>query len=222
MAVTLKALEERGARVDVVVATGGASGVDDRDCDPPTAAAKAEMRMEEQRASCRLFGLGQERLRFLRLEEDAAGHPVSGGGNAARIASALAEAVPDAVVLPHGNDTNAGHRRIYEMVRDAADSWARESARSGAPRTLLALLNRDPKTIAMREDVVVPYGDERAAWKGSLLRCHATQQLRNQRTRGRGFDERILAMDRDTARRHRLHEPYAETFELETYGDLRR
>lgn len=205
----------------LAVATGGAGGVDDCDCVPPTAAAKAALREEEQRASCRLFGLPEERLRFLRLDEDPDGHPVAGEENVARIAAALAEVAPDAIFLPHGNDTNAGHRRVYRMVRDAADAWARRSLGSGAPRTVLALLNRDPKTIAMREDVVKPYDEESAAWKGGLLRCHASQQRRNQRSRGRGFDERILAMDRDTARRHRLAEPYAETFELESYGDLR-
>ena len=217
---TLKALEEGGATVHLAVATSGASGVDDCDCDPPTKQAKAALREEEQRASCRLFGLPEERLRFLRLEEDAGGHPVIGAGNGTLIAAALAEAAPDAVFLPHGNDTSLGHRRVYEMVRSATDAWARRPTGPGASRTVLALLNRDPKTIAMREDVVWPYDGERAAWKGALLRCHASQQRRNQRTRGRGFDERILAMDHDTARRHRLAEPYAEAFELESYGDF--
>lgn len=210
---TLRSLHERPATIVVAVATSGASGVDDADCDPPTAEAKAALREAEQRKSCRLFGLPEGRLAFLRLDEDAGGHPLRGGENLGRVAAVLAEAGPDAVFLPHGHDTNVGHQRIYALVRAAAEAWVRVVADRG----LLVLLNRDPKTIAMREDVLTPYGEERAAWKAALLRCHLTQQRRNLRTRGHGFDERILGMDRETARRHGLGDPYAEAFEVQPF-----
>jgi hypothetical protein len=58
------------------------------------------------------------------------------------------------------------------------------------------LLVRDPKNLGMRVDLITPYDAEAAAWKAALLRCHRSQHERNLRTRGIGFDERILAADR--------------------------
>lgn len=181
----------------------------------PTAEAKAALREAEQRESCRLFGLPEGRLSFLRLEEDGGGHPVRSGENLGCIAAVIADTQPDAAFLPHGHDTNVGHQRIYALFRAAAEAWVR-----AAPgRSLVAFLNRDPKTIAMREDVLTPYGEDLAAWKAALLRCHATQHRRNLRARGLGFDERILRMDRETARRHGLSGAYAEVFEVEVAGE---
>lgn len=205
IAVTLRVLQTRGDALHLAVCTSGAGGVDDADCDPPTPETKAALREREQRESCRRFGLPGRRLRFLRLTEDATAHPVVGGRNTEVVAALLEELRPEAVFLPHGNDTSVGHQRTYALLR------------SCAPAGLVALLNRDPKTIAMREDVLTPYDAERAAWKASLLRLHVTQQRRNLRARGRGFDERILSMDADTAQRYSLAEPYAEAFEVERY-----
>jgi hypothetical protein len=70
----------------------------------------------------------------------------------------------------------------------------------------------------MRFDVATLYGEEEAAWKGELLRCHRSQQERNLRSRGHGFDERVLAMDGDSAASCRLGAPYAEVFEIERVG----
>ena len=78
-----------------------------------------------------------------------------------------------------------------------------------------ALLFRDPKTGAMRDDVILTFDEATAAWKGALLRCHRSQQQRNLNTRGHGFDERILRVNRASAAGLGIAEPYAEAFELE-------
>jgi hypothetical protein len=80
---------------------------------------------------------------------------------------------------------------------------------------MAALLFRDPKTVAGRDDLSLPSDADRAAWKGELLRFHRSQHQRNLNTRGHGFDERILRVNRDSAARLQIAEPYAETFELE-------
>ena len=79
----------------------------------------------------------------------------------------------------------------------------------------MALLNRDPKTIEMRQDVYSVFGEAEALWKGTLLRFHQTQHQRNLRTRQHGFDERILRVNRQTARELGGAAAYAEVFELE-------
>jgi len=77
-----------------------------------------------------------------------------------------------------------------------------------------ALLFRDPKTISLREDAVCAFGGDAASWKRTLLLFHRSQQARNLRTRGSGFDERILEVNRDSAARLGLAEPFAELFEI--------
>jgi len=78
--------------------------------------------------------------------------------------------------------------------------------------------NRDPKTIEMHTDLYMPFGQEEAEWKGELLRFHDSQHQRNLRTRGHGFDERILAVNREIARDLALAHEYAEAFEVELYN----
>ena len=63
------------------------------------------------------------------------------------------------------------------------------------------------------------FGDADAEWKARLLRLHASQHDRNLRSRGVGFDERILALNRKCAEALGLGEPYAEAFELACYED---
>ena len=116
---------------------------------------------------------------------------------------------PDIIFLPHGNDTNNGHRAVYAMVRQIA-------SRSTFPLALLLI--RDPKTISMRTDLYLSFGEGEAAWKAELLRFHDSQHQRNLNTRGYGFDERILRHNRQIAREMSLNEPYAEAFELEVYN----
>ncbi len=190
-----------------VLRTG--SGVEDGYSTPPTLEAMAALRDEEQRASIRFFGLPQARFRLLDLKRDTTDQPVDSPENEALLRRHFGEVPPDIVFIPHGNDTNTGHRAVYSLVR-------RIGRQTGFPRA--ALLNRDPKTIRMRIDAYTPYGEDDAQWKAELLRFHDSQQQRNLNTRGHGFDERILAEDRATARELRLAEPYAEAFEIEVFG----
>lgn len=185
VAVTLKHFADRGARLTLEVLSGGASGVED-----VFAAgweAKTAAREAEQRASSARFGLPEHELRFHRLTEDAGGHMADSSENQARVHAILNSVKPGGVVLPHGNDSNADHRRTFRWF----SAW--RETQSAPP---LALLVRDPKNLGMRVDLITPYDAEAAAWKAALLRCHRSQHERNLRTRGIGFDERILAADR--------------------------
>ena len=110
IAVTLRFFRDRGDEIHLAVLSSSASGVEDSFCRPPTPAAKGAIREREQQAGCRLFGLPEDRLVFLRLAEDESGNPRDDDQNYA-IARAHVQAVqPDLVFLPHGNDPNPGHR----------------------------------------------------------------------------------------------------------------
>jgi hypothetical protein len=113
--------------------------------------------------------------------------------------------------LPHGNDPNAGHRRTYAFFRQSVQEER---------LTLVACLNRDPKTIAMRNDLYLVFGSEIATWKGEMLRIHQSQHQRNLNRRGYGFDERVLAVNRRIAETLGPGVEYAEAFELESYGPV--
>lgn len=116
---------------------------------------------------------------------------------------------PDIVFLLHGNDTNSGHRVMYSMFRRIALQ---------SERPLVALMNRDNKTIKMRIDLYNAFEEEQAEWKAELLRFHASQHQRNLNTRGYGFDKRILGGNQCIAKELSLAEEYAEAFEVEFYG----
>ncbi len=118
--VTMRYFQENGNSLHVAVATSGASGVEDSFCLPPTVGAKARLREQEQRASCRFFGLPEDHLVFLWLEEDEAGHPADNAANIERIRQYFLVRRPALVFLPHGHDTNQGHQRIYAMHRQVA------------------------------------------------------------------------------------------------------
>jgi LmbE family N-acetylglucosaminyl deacetylase len=191
VAVTLRHFAEAGARLSLEVLSGGASGVEDAfACGWE---AKTRAREEEQRASAGLFGLDPAALRFNRFAEDADGHMADSAENRARTHDLLARLAPDGVILPHGNDSNADHRRTFRWFL----SWRDRQAEPP-----LALLVRDPKNLGMRADLITPYDAGQAAWKAALLRCHRSQHERNLRSRGIGFDERILASDRAAGAPH--------------------
>jgi LmbE family N-acetylglucosaminyl deacetylase len=204
VAVTLRFFRERDCGIRLVVASSSASGVEDGYCVAPTPEVKAALRETEQLHSCRMFGLPENHITFLRLAEDAQGQPVEDDANYFRVREAVDAVRPDVVFLPHGNDTNAGHRRNFAMLQ----RYLREC---NVPLT--ALLNQDPKTIAMRHDLLMFFGEEDARWKAQLLRCHDSQQQRNLHTRGYGFDERILRLNREVAAAYPNQRPYAEAFE---------
>jgi LmbE family N-acetylglucosaminyl deacetylase len=206
--VTMRRLQAAGAVIHVAVDRSG-SGIEDDTCSPSTLEIKAAIREEEQRCSCRFFGLPDDRLTFLRLEEDDTAQLVDSPHNAGLLRDLLALLRPAWVVLPHGNDTNIGHQGMAAMVRRIAPE-------AGYP--IVALFHRDPKTISLRTDIYTAFGEEDAQWKAQLLRFHNSQHRRNLNTRGRGFDERILDMNRQTAQELGLRELHAEAFEAEAFG----
>lgn len=204
--VTLRLLHANGNPIHVAVLTSGASGVEDEFAPNLTTRKKAELREQEQHASCRFFGLPTENLAFLRLEEDAEGHLVDSETNFATVKACWDERAPNLVFLPHGNDTNPDHQRTHQFFRRLAGAGS---------RSVLAFLNRDPKTIELRADVYTLFDDTDAAWKAELLRFHQTQHQRNLRARGHGFDERILRVNRQSAAEFGIAGQFAEVFEME-------
>lgn len=119
--VTMRFFRDNGNRIDVAVLTLGGSGVEDGFGGAFTAAAKEALREAEQRASCRFFGLPESRLSFLHLAEDEHGHPSVDALNLERVRAYLIEKRPHFVFLPHGNDTNVGHRRTYAFFKQVVE-----------------------------------------------------------------------------------------------------
>lgn len=197
---SLRHLHGQGHVLHVAVLTTGANGVDDGFAGAHDAAAKAALREDEQAASCAFFGLPRERLHFLRLWGEGA------EGDDRPLAQWIAARPADLLFLPHGNDSNRTHRRTYETVRAIA-----AELRSGG----WACLNQDAKTAEMRVDLFFGFGEEEAAWKAQLLRFHRSQHERNLRTRGSGFDDRVLQVNRQAAAALDIALPYAEAFELQ-------
>jgi len=201
---TLRYLRDGGSELRVLVVSGG-SGVEDSYCVTSTQEVKERIREREQRASCRFFGLPGEALTFLHIDKDGEAQPVDSPANLRLLTEHVLSFKPDVIMLPHGNDTNQGHRVMHRMVTKAA-------LRAKSPIALL--LSRDPKTISMRTDLYTAFGEAEATWKATLLRFHDSQHQRNLCSRGHGFDERILAENRRAALELGLDAPYAEAFEL--------
>jgi LmbE family N-acetylglucosaminyl deacetylase len=195
--VSLHHLHEHQHTLHLAVLTGGANGVDGGgSIDEKTAQREAE-----QRDSCRFFGLPASRCHFLRLWED----PLAAAQDAARLRALILGLQPDLVFMPHGNDSNATHRRTCQSFCAIA---------AGEHLTLQACLNQDAKTLGMRGDLYMGFDADVADWKARLLRHHRSQQQRNLRTRNIGFDARVLQLNRDAATSLELNEAYAEVFEL--------
>lgn len=211
VAATLRHFARSGADITLEVLSGGASGVEDA-----FAAgweAKTAAREAEQRGSCAMFGLSGGKIRFHRLPEDPLGHMADSAENRAHVHALLDAHAPDGLILPHGNDRNADHRRTFRWFQ----AW-----RETHPHPPLILLVRDPKNLGMRVDLITPYDAETAGWKAALLRGHRSQHERNLRTRGIGFDERILAPERAAAAPLGFHAVESfECLEISTALDLR-
>jgi LmbE family N-acetylglucosaminyl deacetylase len=203
--VTLRFFRDNGNPIFVAVVSSGAGGVEDSFCTPPTIEKKAAVRELEQRRSCRFFGLRDTHLDFLRLTEDHNGHIPGDSESLEQIRRCVNTIRPAMVFLPHGNDTNACHRHTSSLFMHVASE-------AGYP--LAAFLNKDPKTISMRYDFYTPFGVAEAEWKAILLRFHTSQQQRNLNTRGMGFDERILEVNRQIARECPGNQGFAEVFEF--------
>jgi LmbE family N-acetylglucosaminyl deacetylase len=211
IAITLRFFHERGDLIRLCVLSSSASGVEDSFAGQPSASVKAAIRESEQQASCRVFGLTDEALVFLRLPENEAGDPRDDVANYATVRNHVRALVPELLFLPHGNDPNPGHRLAFQMLR-------RLAAESDFP--FVAFLNRDPKTLHMRSDLYSFFGEEGARWKAALLRCHRSQQQRNLNTRGCGLDERILRANRQAAAEIVRKDGYAEVFEVRSHLEI--
>ncbi len=207
--VTMKRLHDQGHEIHVAVVTSGASGVTDGWSGLHTLEEKTRARELEQQASCQFFGLLPERVRFLRLWQDASASPIQQQMDHDNMRATLLALQPHLVFLPHGNDSNRTHRRTYDTFRAIAQQEQLK---------LWACLNQDAKTIAMRTDLVTAFDEEAAQWKAQLLRLHASQQARNLASRGSGFDTRVLALNQAIAGGLAGEHVYAEAFELERYG----
>ena len=205
--VTLKFLSSNGNPLDVVVACTG-SGVEDSYRRGLTLEANRQLREDEQRSSARFFGLPDDCLTFLRLENDETDQLVESEQNLRLVESIVSQKAPDIIFLPHGNDTNSAHRAMYSMVRQIA---------LRAPHPIALMLIRDPKNISMRTDLYFPFGEADARWKAELLRFHDSQHQRNLNSRGHGFDKRILDFNHQSAQELALNQPYAEVFEIEHF-----
>lgn len=197
IAVTLRLLADMGWEMHWAVVTSGWSGVSD-DFRGPDRRSKAEARQAEQRESARLFGLPEDRLRFLEAEETGDGELAPTPENRRVLTSLLDAIQPDLVLLPHGRDSNPTHRLVYEWFAEWADAQT---------RPIMAMGNEDPKTRDFDPNVEVVFGEEEAHWKASLLECHRSQSARNQATRRITFAERILGTNR------RQDGTYSERFE---------
>jgi LmbE family N-acetylglucosaminyl deacetylase len=208
VAVTMHWFQKNGNAIELAVLTSGVSGVEDGFAGAGTPDAKRKVREAEQHASCELFGLDPSRLQFLRLSEDSAAHPLSTDENIAAVRTFLLRVHPDLIFLPHGNDTNVAHQRTHEFVTGVVEKER---------LSVLLCLNEDPKSLGVRRDLIAGFDATEAGWKARLLRLHASQHERNLRTRGRGFDERILTMNRRAAVESGSPAPYAEAFEFACY-----
>ncbi len=208
VAVTMRYFFEAAADITVAVLTGGASGVLDSFVTPATDRRKIDVRETEQAEALRFFGLPPDNVVFLRL-------PVSDDGelrldtDARDALAALFHGIePDIVMLPHGDDINAGHRRTFATFREMART---------ASKHVLALYQRDPKTIDMRVDAYLPFDESDSQWKRQMLRFHRSQQVRNLKQRGSGLDDRILELNARIAAGLRIDASYAEGFEVELF-----
>ena len=148
-------------------------------------------------------------LTLLSPEKDADDQMRETAANVDMISQIIDDVAPDIIFLPHGNDSNNGHRVTCAIVRQIA---------ARLERPVVLFLNRDAKTSDMRTDLYMPFGEEMARWKAELLRFHDTQQQRNLSQRGQGFDERVLMLNAQIAKDLKIEAPYAEAFEVEFYN----
>ena len=201
IAVTLKLFKENGNHIELAVVSGAASGVEQRFCLKHPGLTKEEIREKEQLASCSFFGLDSKHVSFLRLDEDENGDPELSDDNISILQEYLQKIQPEIIFMPHWNDSNPGHQRTYKMYKKT--HWK-----------ATVYLNYDPKTLKMRNDLYTFFDEEEAEWKSKMLRLHKSQHERNLRTRGYGFDERVLQINRLIAMENACGVPYAEVFEV--------
>jgi len=212
VAVTMKHFFESAADITLAVLTGGASGVLDSFVTPATDARKIEVRETEQTNALSFFGLPPDHVVFLRLPVSDDGELRLGPDARDALAALFDGLAPDIVILPHGDDTNAGHRRTFVTFRQMAAT---------ARKHVLGLYQRDPKTISIRIDAYLPFDESESQWKRQMLRFHRSQQERNLEQRGSGLDDRILELNARTAAELQIDDSYAEGFQVELFQPRR-
>jgi len=208
ISIALRILFEKGLDLRCHVLSSGASGVEDSFAKAAAIHDKGEIRKLEQIESIKLFGLPSRNIRFDWLTENDKGEIADTEDNFKAVKKILKDGAYEFIFIPHGNDTNPDHRLVFRAVAKSL-----KELKSGA--TLF--LNRDPKTIAMRIDVIAPFDAKDAEWKGALLLCHQSQHARNLASRGIGFDQRILEDNRKYARELGSKSEFAEVFETFRY-----
>lgn len=120
--VTLRHFFRAGCRITISVLTSGSSGVEDRFCpEDPSPQHKARLRREEQARSIHFFGLSHNCLNFPETEEDTESHLMDSGHNLDIFVRTIVKEQPDAIFMPHGNDTNIDHRLTCELVKRALE-----------------------------------------------------------------------------------------------------
>jgi LmbE family N-acetylglucosaminyl deacetylase len=209
IAVSLKHFQSLGVEIGLLVLTGASSGVLDSFANPPTKESKQAIREREQRAALDFFCLPQKSAEFLYLPEDQHGELVLTPSTQETIAIRFKSFSPDIVTLPYGYDTNSGHQRTFLLLREIGIS---------SKKPLLALYQKDPKTISIQLEAYTAFDESIAAWKGEMLRFHQSQQTRNLAARNYGIDERILRMNQGIAQELGIQFPYAEGFQIELFG----
>ena len=226
-AVTCRLLAEAGCDIRYTLVTMSPAGVEDSYAQrwkegnvTSLQKKKIEIRRREQICSAELFGLPHDRLTFLGMPDHEEGEPPDSRSYRAEILKHLEAVAPDIVMLPFGKDTNRTHARVFQVFRDCAKNLVQKFE-----RPIVAMYNEDPKTLEIRSDLFVLFGKRNAEWKGTLLRTHESQQQRNIHARGKGFDERILQLNRlgyerflESRSPPRRTDGYAEVFELELFG----
>lgn len=206
--ITMHKLFKNGNDIYLVILTGGESGVEDEYAEFVELKDKAQIRRLEQIASIKFFGLSNNKLTFLKLENDNTGHMNFTDENYKILLEYWNIILPDIVFLPHKNDTNIDHQRTNIFFRKLTEVTQKQ---------IVAFYNQDPKTISMNFDIYSPFDDLAANWKAELLRFHKSQHSRNLRTRGLGFDERILNVNKKIAETLKSGEQYLEVFEVEIF-----
>ncbi len=223
VAVTCRLLMQSGCEIWYAIANLSPSGVEDEYAQRrrnrgsiSLQEMKGKIRQKEQTQSAEMFGLIPERLAFLGIEEDK---KLDSPENLARIRDHLESLEPDIVMMPIGKDPNRTHAWVYQAFQKCAKELARKTE-----KPIVALYSEDPKTIGIRKDLFVLFGEEWADWKRTLLKTHDSQQERNIHSRGIGFDERILRVNHSNWR-HLVETStpvgssakYAEVFEIELF-----
>ncbi|MDL2285030.1 PIG-L family deacetylase [Oxalobacter sp. OttesenSCG-928-P03] len=206
--VTLKYLHEAGLAIYAAVCVTG-SGIDEEYGAGMSIEEKRALRIKEQIDSLRFFGLPEDHLRFLYLNNAEDEQLADDPENELALKGVVKEIRPDLVFSPHGNDTNRAHRAMCALVSRIAE---------GVDWPLALMLNRDAKTLDMRTDFYLTFGEADAEWKGQLLRFHDSQQQRNLKTRGHGFDDRVLDLNRAIAKELQATRPYAAAYEVRIFG----